>query len=395
MRILLIHNYYQQRGGEELAFENEISILKAGGHDVESVIFKNETSSGFAGKSGAAIFAVYNFISAKKLKKVIRFFKPDVIHIHNMFFVASPSLLFVAGKLRIPVIVTLHNYRLICCNAVLLRDNKVCELCVNKSLPLHGIRYKCYRRSAIQSAWMTGITGVHKLLKTWEHKVTAYIVLTEFARKKLLHSSLGASQEQMVIKPNFVFDPGDGKFPREDFFLFAGRISPEKGIESLIEAFTGLNEYKLMIAGDGPDKDRLQEKYKHNTNIIFAGKINREELLGILKRCKALIVPSLWYEMLPFIIIEAFATGTPVLASKLGSMQEMISDGYNGIHFIAGDISDMRNKIISFAAKADQNYNMYQNARKTYLDKYHPDQHYQSIINIYKGAIERNKVKYE
>ena len=388
MKILFVHNYYQQSGGEDVAFENESALLKQRGHHIHSTVFKNRSFSGL-GKLGAGIRALYNVRAARKIKKVIKVFKPDVIHVHNLFFEASPSVLFVAKKYNVPVVLTLHNYRLVCCNALLLRDNKICELCVNKTLPQYGIRYKCYHNSASESALVTAITGTHKLLKTWDKKVTTYIALTEFAKQKFLHSSLGASGEQITVKPNFINDPENGIFPREDFFLFAGRISPEKGIENLLEAFAGTSHPKLMIAGDGPGKEKLQKQYSGNDNITFAGKLNRTDLLDVMKRCKALIVPSLWYEMLPFIIIEAFATGTPVLASNLVSIKEIVTDGVNGSCFDPADISDIRHKVNSFASI--DNSPMYANARQTYLDKYHPDQHYRSIMAIYNNAMSRNE----
>ena len=387
MKILFIHNRYKQYGGEDVAVELETSILIEKGHEVKTIYFDNTPVQGFFSKLATAIRSVYNFNSAKKISKTILQFKPDVVHIHNLFFIASPSILFAASKHKIPVILTLHNYRLICANALLLRDNKVCELCINKTFPFSGIRYKCYRNSRAETALVTAVTGVHKVINTWKRKVTTFVVSNEFSRNKLLNSSLHLPENKIVAKSNFVADNGQGKEQREEFFLFVGRVAKEKGVHILLETFSELPTQKVVIAGDGPERESLQAQYRSYPNIHFTGNLDKPAVLEMMKRCKALICPSIWYEVTPFTNFEAFSTGTPVIASRLGSMTGTIRDGYDGLHFTAGDAKDLRKKVELFLTQTENNADYYKNARQSYLEKYHPDVHYRSILSIYKNAI--------
>lgn len=390
MKILFIHNRYQQRGGEDVAVELETQLLREKGHAVELLTFSNDAlQKGALGKLRAGLHAIYNPGSAAAVKEAILRFHPDVIHVHNLFFTASPAVLWPAARYKVPVVCTLHNFRLICANALLLRDNHICERCTQKTFPLSGIRYKCYRNSAAESGLVTMVTGVHKVMHTWRNKVSAYIVLTEFARKKLQQSSLGATDRQLKIKPNFIFPPAEDHLPREDRFLFVGRLAPEKGVDVLLEAFSGLPSNSLLIVGDGPLKTTLQEKYRHCDNISFAGNMDKEDVLRCMASSRALIFPSIWYEGLPFTIVEAFATGTPVIASDLGSMTELISDGHNGYLFPAGDVQSLRQKIDSFNEHPPQWQTLCDNAKNTYINKYHPDIHYSAVMDIYQDAIQR------
>lgn len=375
-----------------MAVELETAALVKRGHEVKTVFFDNIYIGGFFSKIATGFRSIYNFSSAKKISRVIFQFKPDVIHIHNLFFIASPSVIYAANRHKIPVILTLHNYRLICANALLLRNNEPCELCTQKKIPLAGIKYKCYRNSAAESALVTAITGIHKLRNTWKNKVSAYITLNEFSRSKLFHSSLRLPEHKMITKPNFVPDPGEGSRVRENFFLFAGRIAKEKGVHVLATAFASMPGYKIIIAGDGPERTFLQEKFSSYPNICFTGQMEKKQLSEYMKKCKAFICPSIWYEGAPLTIIEAFATGTPVVASRLGSMAETIVDGFNGLHFTPGDADDLCKKIELFLKETEQHSMFYKNARQTYLEKYHEDIHYKNVLKIYEDVIKKNNV---
>ena len=390
MKILFIHNRYKQDGGEDVVVELETSILSEKGHEVKTLLFDNRSINSGISKIIAAIRSVYNFSSAKKVSKIINEFKPDIIHVHNLFFISSPSVLYAAGKKKIPVILTLHNYRLICANAILLRNNRPCELCISKKFPISGTRYKCYRNSSIESAAVTAITGLHKLYNTWKNKIYTYITLTEFSKSKFLHSSLQVPEHKMITKPNFVPDPGESNNPREDFFLFAGRIIKEKGVHVLIKAFAEMPESKIIIIGDGPEKESLQKEFQSSQNILFTGYLGKQKVNEYMNRCKALVCPSIWWEGAPLTVIEAFATGTPVIASRLEPMAESVSDGFNGLLFTAGDADDLKRKIKLFNTETNNNSFLYKNARQTYLEKFSPDIHYDAILKIYQLATAGN-----
>jgi len=393
MRILFIHNKYQQPGGEDTAVELETNLLRENGHDVKLMLFQNRQPSGFVDRLMLGAKAVYNFSSKRKLKKEIETFKPDLIHVHNLFFEASPSILYAASSLKIPILLTLHNYRLICANALLLRNGKPCELCVKKTFPLSGIRYRCYRNSMAESAMVTTITSSHKLLGTWQHKINRFIVLTEFAQSILGDSSLRVEKNKLFVKPNFLPDPGPGDVQREDFFLFVGRLSAEKGINTLLEAFSA-TAHRLVIIGDGPERQSIEARFLDNNRIICKGWLQKDEVISNMKRCKALIFPSVWYEGLPFVLIEAFATGTPVITSKLGAMTELVTDGWNGFHFEVANSHDLHTKIELFLQLDEKERGqLYENARATYLTKYHPQIHYQTILPLYEHVIGEKSVQ--
>lgn len=385
MKILFVHNTYQHYGGEDAVLEAEINLLKDKGHEVALVGFHNNTINSLGTKLRTGLFSVYNTTSTKILEQKIRDFTPDVLHIHNLFFTASPSIIIKAYQMKVPVVMTIHNYRLICANAILLRNNKVCELCVNKLIPLDGIKYKCYRSSHLESALVTGITSVHKIIATWRKKVSQYIVLSNFANQKLLNSSLQLPQHKVCVKPNFIFDPYLKIDKRDDYFVFVGRLTIEKGIEVLLNCFELNPHLKLIIAGDGPQKENIKRKIETLPNINFIGQQPKEEILKLMSKSKALIFPSIWYEGLPTTIIEAFATGTPVIASNLGSMAEMIQHNYNGFLFEPNNVHSLELTINSVLSSGIE---LNKQARITYERNYHPEIHYTEILKIYKKAIE-------
>lgn len=393
MKVLFIHNTYKHAGGEDVAVSQEIKLLRSSGHEVELVSFHNQPGSSIISKIKFAFSALYNFYSYEKLKKKIEFFKPDIAHVHNFFFEASPSIFFILKKKKIPVVLTLHNYRLVCANALLLRKNAPCELCVGKTFPLDGVKYRCYHSSVVESTIVTSISSVHKILATWTNKVDKYIALTEFSKDILQNSSLNLKKNKISVKPNFVFDNEFRKQERENFFLFVGRISPEKGIHILLEIFANNPGIQLVIIGDGPEKEILQKMYLEYKNILFAGYKGKNEVLLYMKRAKALVFPSIWYEGLPFTIIEAFSTGTPVIASRLGSMAELITHNYNGFLFNIKDLLSLQSILLNFEQFA-QKYNIYNNSRQTYLEKYTPEKNLSIILSIYNEAISLNELTY-
>ena len=388
MRILFIHNRYQQPGGEDVAVELESQLLKDKGHDVRVLFFQNSNPEGSVGKITKGMRAIYDRNSYRVVKNEIEVFRPDVVHVHNFFYAASPSIFYAAKKMNVPAVLTLHNYRLICANALLLRHGQVCELCVNNLLPLAGIRYRCYHNSMAESAFVTFVTSTHKLIRTWDKNISRLIVLTQFAQSRFVGSSIRVDEQKLFIKPNFIPDPGLGETNREDFFLFVGRLSYEKGIDVLANAFAGLPTQKLVVIGDAADSQAEMARFLDNSNITLKGRLNKDGVLAYMKRCKALIFPSTWYEGLPFVIIEAFATGTPVIASRLGSMAELVNDKLNGFLFEPGNVTDLQEKIHLFLQTERQDRNaLYENARTTYVQNFSPEKHYQTILTLYETVI--------
>ena len=384
MKILLIHNKYQQKGGEDSVFENELSLLQKYGHMVDKLIFDNNQIKSAKDKLKVGLYGIYNPESAKILENKINSFKPDIIHVHNFFPIASPSIFFTAKKFNIPVVMTLHNYRLICPNALLFRDGNICEECIDKFFPYPGIIHKCYRNSLMQTLSLSLITSIHRYIKTWHSKVNKFITLTNFQKNKFLSSSINIPEKKFIVKPNFSEDFGEGYQNRENYFLYVGRLSQEKGITTMLKAFEG-TDFNLTIVGDGNLKNEVIKYAKKNKNIKYLGYKPKKEITILLKKSKALVFPSECYEGFPTALVEALSTGTPIITSNIGSQAEIVKDKHLGLHFEVGDFIDLRKKIAKFSEKNDKI--LYKNARNEYLEKYTPEKNYEKLINIYKETI--------
>lgn len=361
-------------------------MLRAHGNEVECLVFDNKDIRSWYDKILAGLFVIYNPVSRRIVKKRILEFKPDVIHVHNFVPLASPSIFFVARKYNIPVILTLHNYRLLCPSVILFYDQKIYERSIGKLFPIHAIMHGVYRNSRFQTLALVMMTLVHRMLKTWKTRVTRYVALTRFAKSKFEQGKLGFAPGQLVVKPNFVQDQGAGEEAREDFFLFVGRLAEEKGIHTLLEACRN-SDMKVVIIGDGPLREVVEQHAAVNPAIRYLGFQPRSVVVETMKKCRALIFPSIWYEGFPMTILEAFSTGTLVIASRLGSMAEVVEDGKNGLHFEPGDAASLREKMRHILHDQDLARSLSAYARETYLKRYAPEINYQQIMGLYREAI--------
>ena len=386
MKIIMIHNTYQYQGGEDAVFKAESDLLLQEGHSVEQLVFDNKLIRSAVDKFILAIKGIYNAKSARELEKLIVRFSPDIIHVHNFFPLASPSIFFIAKRYNIPTVVTLHNFRLVCPSATLYYRGKIYEENIHSLVPWHAIVKGVYRNSKLQTAGLALITSFHNVLGTWKNKVDKFIVLTEFAKRKFNDSVLRVDENQFEVKSNFVEDYGYGDRTREDFFLIVGRLSEEKGIDVALKAFKFVN-FRLLIIGDGPLKNDIINAAKSNPKIEYLGFQKKAAIVGYLKRCRALLFPSVCYEGFSMTILEAFSTGTPVIASNLGSMAEIVRDGENGLHFSPGDAENLATKIALLHDDLELAKRLSMNARKTYLGNYTPKLNYRKLIDIYSQLI--------
>ncbi len=388
MKILLIHNTYQQKGGEDSVFENEYKLLNEK-NIVEKLLFNNNDIKSPLDKLKVGFNSIYNKNSAKIVKEKIEEFNPDIIHVHNFFPVASPSIFYSANQFNIPIVMTLHNYRLICPNALLFHNNKICEKCINKSFAINGVLNGCYRESKVQTFALAFMSYIHKKRKTWNNRVDKYIALTNFAKDKILNSSLNLDKNQIIVKPNFVEDNGFD-YDKEEYFLFIGRLSIEKGIELLLRSFENSNK-KLLIIGGGPLETIVKESVKKNTNIKYLGFQNKKFIIDKLKKAKALIFTSIWYEGMPMTILESFSTGTPVIAPNIGGPNEIVKDYINGLIYKANNLNSLSTKIDMLASNSNIHKQLCLEARNFYEQKYSVKKNYEFLINIYKEVISDEK----
>lgn len=388
MKILLIHNYYQQPGGEDAVFEQEIQLLQSAGHTVIEYKRSNTEiqSSGVAGKVAAAKRTVWASDSAQALRRLIYEQKPDIVHFHNTHFMISPSAYYACKQHGVPVVQTIHNYRLICPNALLLRDGRVCEDCLGKTPPWPGIVHKCYRGSRMQTAAVAAMLTFHRLRQTWTKQVDRYIALTEFARQKLIEG--GLPPEKITVKSNFVSpDPGIGTGDGE-YALFVGRLSPEKGVDVLLDAWQQLgNKLPLKVVGDGPLSAMCWGIAGQTGNVTALGSLSPSEVYAMMAKATCVIVPSVAYETFGRVIIEAFACGTPAIVSDLGALAELVESGRTGLHFRPGDANDLAAKVEWLLDHPEELADMRRNARAEYEAKYTAERNYEMLMAIYEDVL--------
>jgi len=381
MKILLLHNSYHFRGGEDIAVEQEHALLREHGHDVRLLLEHNDSFSGVAGAVSAAFSAVYSARSRRRVAEELRAFRPDVVHVHNFFPLLSPSVYLACREAGVPVLQTLHNYRLICPGANLFRDGRPCEDCVGRSVPWPGVLHGCYRGSRAGTVAVAAMAGIHTALNTWSHAVDAYIALTEFARHKLIAGGLPA--EKFHVKPNFVTpDPGAG--PGDGgYALYVGRLSEEKGIDVLLEAWKLLEtKIPLVIVGEGPIASKVASTAR-TIGADYRGPLSRAEVAGCMRRASLLVFPSVCYETFSLVTAEALACGLPVLTSNAGSAAELIDNGRTGLHFRSGDAKDLAAKTESLWRDQQALGRMRKEARAEYEAKYTAEQNCRMLMNIY------------
>jgi glycosyltransferase involved in cell wall biosynthesis len=390
MRILTLHNYYKQAGGEDTVFHAEAALLEQHGHQVERLTFSNKEVNSLSEKLKAALGVVYNPDSAKLVEERIKAFKPDVMHVHNFFPLLSPAVFYVANRLRIPVVMTLHNYRLVCPSALLYYNGQVRTENLHKTFPLGAIRQKVYRDSAVQTASVVLTTGLHKMLGTWQQKVDKFIALTPGAAALFRDSSLKLRPEQLAVKPNFTEDLGIGQEERENYFLYVGRLTTEKGIDTLLKAHA-LQPFPLKIVGDGPLRPQVEQYASEHAGIDYLGFQNRPQVLELLKSARGLIFSSEWMETFGMTVIEAFSTGTPVIAAKIGGAEQLVEDGVNGLHYNPGQPTELAEKVQQLLREPSLASQLGKAARQSYEARYTPEANYRMLIDIYQQAIQAKK----
>jgi glycosyltransferase involved in cell wall biosynthesis len=386
MRILIIHNRYKEAGGEDAVFAEEAKLLFTKENIVDSIEFDNKEIRTGRQRLLTGLGILYNFKSASILEEKLLSFYPDIIHIHNFMVAASPSLFYVARKFGIPVVVTLHNYRLICPTGTLFFDGKIYEKSIKRLFPTHSILNRVYRNSFIETAAIAFSMSLHNVIGTWRDRVAKFIVLTEFARQKFSDSALRVTKDQMVVKSNFVCDGGYGQTSREDFFLFVGRLSEEKGIRVLLKSATQFH-FNLVMIGEGPLRELVMDYTRLFANITYLGHLGKPSVLNHMKRCKALIFPSIWYEGFPITILEAFSTGTPVIASDIGGLSEIVEENINGLLFEPGNENELTERIMFLCNDTAASVQLGTNARKTYELKYTAEINYNNLMAIYRSVL--------
>lgn len=383
-RILIVHNRYQMAGGEDRVVEAEANLLRNHGHEVFLYTDSNDRVAELS-PFQAALDTVWSRTSARKLGKIIRESRIDLCHFHNTFPLISPAAYYVARRAGVPVVQTLHNYRILCPGSLLMREGQVCETCVGRKLVWPGAIHRCYRHSYTASAVSAAAFSVHNLLHTWSNKVDRYIALGEFGRQKFVQGGLPA--ERIAVKPNFVDpDPGPGE-GRGGYALFVGRLSTEKGLSTLLDAWSRHPEFPMLhIAGEGPLAPMVQEACQRNGHLKWLGALSRADTFEQMRGAQFLVCPSTWYECFALVVVEAFASGLPVIASSLGALPELIRPEETGLLFTPGSADDLSSKVQWALRYPDRLERIRRNVRQEYERCYTAQKNYQMLSSIYDDA---------
>lgn len=379
MRILVVHNRYLYRGGEDTVVDAEVSLLRQRGHHVW-VYSRDNADIQHLQPAGIAAATFWSQQTVRELRGLHQQFAPDLIHAHNTFPLISPSLYSVAQQLRIPVVQTLHNFRLVCPQAMLLRDGQHCDACVGR-WPWRSVVHRCYRGSLVQSALTSAMLTVQRLRGIWYQQVSRYIVLNQLCHDIFARGGLPA--DKLRIKPNFVESPDEPQWQDRHGGLFIGRLSTEKGIQILIDALKKLSNVNIDMFGKGP----LQPLVEAATSMRYRGFQSAEVLRQKMQAAAYMVMPSTGVESFGLVAIEAFACGTPVIATRHGGLRELIIDGHNGLLVPPNDVDALASAIAYAESHPEQMRQMGRAARKSYLDAYTPERNYERLIQIYDEAV--------
>ncbi len=384
--ILLAHNAYRQAGGEDQVFESEAQLLRQRGHRVIEYRRSN-TELDRIPKSIAAIETIWSCRSVRELTNLIQTTSPDVVHFHNTFLRISPAAYIACAKHGIPVVQTLHNYRLTCPAANHFRNGEPCDDCLGSRFPWPAVIHRCYHKSLAQSGVVATMIAFHRGMVTWHRKVQRYIALSSFMRDWMIRG--GYPAERLVVKPNFLpVDPGSG-IRSEGYALYIGRLSPEKGIKTLLRAWEDRELPPLKIIGDGPMEDIVRSKVEVQSkpDVEVLGRLAHDEVLATMKKARFLVFPSEWFEGFPMVLLEAAACALPVLATRIGSIPEIVEHERTGLLFTPGNALELRKLAKWSTQNTARLTEMGAFARKKYLQNYSAEIVYPQLLDIYQQAM--------
>jgi glycosyltransferase involved in cell wall biosynthesis len=384
MKVALCHNHYQQAGGEDYVFQAEGELLETAGHAVARVAVRNDEITSMS-RARLACATVWNSSSYQMMRTVLRRERPNVVHFHNTFPLLSPAAWYAAAREGVPVVQTLHNFRLLCANSLLFREGRSCQACVGRSVIWPSVQHGCYRESRSASAVVASMLAAHRAIGTYTHRVAVFVALSEFSRRMFVEGGLPA--DRIVVKPNFLTtDPGVGRHAG-NFVLFVGRVSQEKGLETLIDAWRRLAPaIPLRIAGTGPLDATLRARPIAGVELL--GHATPDRIRALMHDATLLVFPSECYENCPMTLLEAFACGLPSVVSGHGSVGEMVRDGELGLHFRPGDADHLAEVLGRALNDADRLAAFGQAARREFEARYSSTTHLPHLLGVYRQAIQ-------
>lgn len=379
-KVLIIHNYYRLAGGEDTVVANEKKLLQEHGHEVEYYSRHNSELAGFSGlqKLVFPFATIFNYRTYREVKELIKEKRVDVVHVHNTLSLISPAVYYAAKKSRVPVVQTIHNFRLLCPGATFYRNGHICEECLEHSLWC-AVKHKCYHGNRLQTLACVLNTRLHRLAGIYR-KIN-YICLTEFTRDKLLKLKK-IHPSRVFVKPNFTYDYGR-TMGGGDYYIFVGRIEEIKGVDLLVEAFKRMPDRKLKMVGEG-EEDRIFARLEAEDirNIEMFGLQPHEKVREYIKNAKGLIMCSQCYETFGMVILEAFSSGTPAIVGDIGNIRELVEPGKTGERFIYNSVKSLVEAIDRFESGNMEDYR--KNAYECYRNRFTPEMNYKMLMEIYR-----------
>ena len=393
MNVLVVHNRYQERGGEDRVVALESALLERAGHTVVPYIVDNRDIDSVPA-AALPLLTIWNRKTVEAVKLLIALERIDVVHVHNTLPLVSPSVYYAARAEGIPVVQTLHNYRLFCPSAVCVRNERPCTSCLGADVPWPAIRHACYRGSRMATGAVAAMLVAHRMLGTWQNAVDTYIAPTDFARRLFISAGLPAGR--ILVKPHFVEPyPGVGAH-RGDNVLYVGRLSKEKGVQTLLDAWTGRPGLPpLTIVGDGPLAPIVADAAARTNNITWLGAQAPDAVHRLMRDARCLVFPSITFETFGQVIAEAFATGMPVIAADGGAGRELVEHGRTGLLFRSGDPVSLATQVATLAADARACESMGAAARAQFEQRLTGDANYRALFGIYAAAIARAGARFQ
>lgn len=381
MKILQAHNYYQQAGGEDTVVAQEKALLESNGHEVFTYYKNNDIISSIKGvqKIGLLKETTWSRKTYEEVNTILKQDKIDLCHVHNTLPLISPSIYYACKDNNVPVVQTLHNYRLICTNGLLMRDGRICEDCLGRSA-YGAISKKCYRNSAIQTYVVARMLQKNKRMGTWSNQVDAYLCLTELARQKFIEH--GLPEDKLYVKPNFIDNRTVLSTHKENFLVYAGRVMENKGARLILE-LAKKTKHSIKIIGDGD----MIEEFNGIPNVELLGRRTHDETIRVLSKAKAILFPTMLYEGMPMTIIEGFSLKTPIIATNIGASKSMIKNEVTGLLFKMGDYDDFYNKVEVCFTQPKLIQDIVSNAFNEYKMHFTAESNYKMIMEVYSDVL--------
>ncbi len=390
MKVLQLHNRYRVPGGEDAVVKRERDLLERHGHQVIVLERANEEMDGWPAWRRALLPAttMFSLRSYREVLEICRRERPDVAHIHNVFFLLSPSVYYALNRAGVPIVQTCHNFRFLCANAIFLTGGRLCERCKAGNY-FHAVAHRCYRDSRAQSLMLALTLAAHRYLGRWWEKMDAFIALSEFSRCKLIEG--GLPSDRMFLKPHFLDNPPAPCFESDDYAVLMSRLHQEKDVATAVEAFRDVRGLRLLVLGDGPLRGALEEQARQAGlgHVEFRGFIAGELRFDLVRRARMLLLPSRVYENFAVSVLEAYAMGKAVVASRIGAVTELVQDGVTGLLFEPGNAADLAEKVNRLRADPVLAAELGRNGRRRFDEDYNADSNYRHLTQIYRFARRR------